>query len=350
MYATREIVQGATDQTWSPAELSRIDRAIAAGSEDIEGACHRHFYPITGSILLDWPDAQSQFGPSWTLWLGRNDVWSVSSVSSGGVALAAADYVLRGGFDRDGDPPYSRIEIADSSEASWNSTSYGPHQSIDVHGVFGWNATRDVALLSGAVSSSATSISVYAVTDPSRIGVGATLVIGTERVTVTGRSMSDTALDVGGSGVTASVADTLLPITGSETVAVGETILVGSERMIVTDVLPTALVVRRAVHGTTLSAHSPGAPIYAPWTLSVIRAELGTAGAPHSDGDVVSAWIPPSLIEQYVAAYAIASVSDMAGAYARPGGPGDASRSEITGAGVSSLRAQAVARYRRKGR
>jgi hypothetical protein len=348
-YCTRDIVQGATDQTWSPRDITRLDRAIAAASDATDAICHRRFFPWTGTITFDWPDQLTQPGPNRTLWLGQYSIHTPTSITSGGTVIPSSGYILRGGLDDGASAPYSRIEIDQSSSYAWEGGTSGSQQSIMITGIWGWNTQTPAASLAEDLDLTETGVDITSVTDPSRISVGTVLTIGSERMTITDTRMITTgqALTV---GITASSADTLLTIASTAAISPGQIILIGSERMLVTDVTPTTMVVRRAHNGTALAIHAISSTVYAPWSLVVSRGATGSTVATHTSGTAITAWVPPALVEQHTISHAVAGVSDMAGAYARPAGSGSAVRPETTGAGLYGLASQLRVAYGRSGR
>jgi hypothetical protein len=344
-YCTREMVQGATDQTWSPREADRIDRAVAAASRVADRECLREFGPWYGTSEFDWPD-QYRHAPSWKLPLYDQTLISVTSITSGGAVIPAAGYILRRS-GRTG--PYMSVEIQRGSSYAWESGQSTQQNAISVTGVWGYSLDSvSAGVLGEDLDLTETGVDITAVTRPDVLGTGALLIVGTELMVVTGRTMVATGQTVLSANMTASSADTLVTVTSTASITPGEILLCGAERMLVRDKTAATLIVQRAYSGTTLATHAIGAALNAPWSLTVQRASQGSTPATHLTGAPVLVWQAPELVQQFVTAHAVAAVSDMAGAYARPAGPGDARRPSTTWNGVSTARDEMVRALGRK--
>lgn len=344
-YATREQVQDSLEIMHTARSASLIDAALEAATPSVESLLHRRFYPETKTVTFDWPS--NLYTPSWQLLLGDNEIVSLTTLTAGGVVIPATDYFLRRWDNRD-EPPYQYIEIDRSSSAAFQAGTTS-QRAIEAYGVFGHNAT-DTSVAGGylgiGINSSTTSLRINPSGGVFTIGVGSIIVIGTERMIVTSRAMTDTTENVQ-STMTASVADTLVDVTNGSWFSVGETILVDAERMRIVDIAGNNLIVIRAWDGSTLAAHSALADVYASWSFTASRGALGSTAAAHSSADLVYVHKFPGLINELAKAEAVVMLEQNSSAYARVVGAGSSAR-ESVGKGLEDLRARAVTAYGRK--
>lgn len=305
-YATREDVQRALDGATTARTNAAIDRLIDAASRGIDDDCARRFYPVAATKYWQWPDVQ--MGRSYRLWLDDNELLSVTSVATGGATLAPSAFLLEP--NRSG-PPYSRIEIdlGSGSAAFGGGSTF--QQAIGITGVFGYtNATIPAGTLVGTISSSATTLQV---SDGSLVGVGDTLLIGSEYMQVTDRRMVDSGQAITGTvGAAANVVT--LTVSNGAGFDVGEVLLLDSEQMLITDIAGNALTVKRAWNGTVLAAHT-STEVWVSRTLLVTRATLGTTAAAHTSGVAVARHAPPSLVRQLAIATTMDALQQEGSAY-----------------------------------
>ena len=339
-YATREQVKRALDSAETARNDAQVDRAIESSSRSVEGYLHRRFYPQLATRVFDWPNGQH--ARPWRLWLDADEVASVTALVSGGVTIPASDYFLE---PANSGPPYNRIEIDLDSSAAF--ASAGTHQrSISVTGVFMGCPpdTSPAGELAEALDGVETDVDV---TDSGIIGVGHIILADTERMIVTGKAMLDTGQNA--SALTASNADQAITGITAGTIKLGETILVNSERMLVVDVAGTTVVVRRAWDGSTLAAHSGGADIFAPRTLTVARGALGTSAAAHSSAAPLTRHVVPGLVVDLTVGESVNRLQQEGSGYARLIGEGETAK-EGTGRGLWELRRDAYTAHGRKAR
>jgi hypothetical protein len=340
---TREDVARATDQKETARNWASVDRAIEAAADSVSSLCNRDFIPFTGTRYLDWPDLNRS--RPWRLWLNRNEVISVTSLVVSGTALTQnVDYFLRRSDGKD-EPPYTHIEINRLGSAALAAGQ----RSVALTGQFGHSAnTTPTGALAEALDASETAVDV---TNSAGVGVGDLLLVDSERMAVTDKTMLDTGVDIDAAdSLTASTGDvsiTLSTTTGAPNV--GETILIDSERMLVVDTAGVVLTVKRAWDGSTLAAHTAGASIYAPRTLTVLRGAQGTLTATHSLSATVSRHVWPGIVRQLAVGEAIAWGEQEGAAWARTAGSGDNER-EVSGRGLTVLRDQVRAAYGRNAR
>lgn len=318
----------------------QVDSALAAATNQILGLTHRRFYPTVASRWFDGP--LEQLSSSWRLWLGRHELISATAVIVDGVTLGTGDYFLR---PEDG-PPYTRIEINWDSSAGFVSGQ----RKIQIDGEFGHSAdTAAAGTLTAAVTT--TTATTLSLSDSAAVGVGDLVCAGTERMTVTEKSMADTGVNIDpADSLTASPADVQITLsTATAAPVVGETILIDAERMLVVDRAGLAAVVKRAWDGSVLAAHAGGADIYAPRTATVERGVLGTTAATHLLSAAVTRHVPPPLISAYAVAEAMNTLLNEGSGYARTAGAGENAR-EYWGRALSGLRDQVLAAYGRQAR
>lgn len=349
VYATREEVMRALDVKLTARNSAQIDRVLASASRDVEDLCHRvTFAPTIASKSFDYPGPQ--VGRPWRLWLDANELISVTTLTSGGVAIAAPDFLLE---PNEYGPPYNRIEINLGSSAAFSSGD--THQrAITVTGLWGYrNDETTVGTLTTAVATTtATTVAVDAPASAA-LGVGSVLRVDTERLLVTGRAMADTGQNVGGSGLTAQANSVTLTVTDGTAYNIDEILLIESERMLIVDIAGNQLTVKRGWDGSVLAAHAAGVDIYAPRTLTVTRGALGTTAATHTISTAVARWDPPGPVRDLVIAETIARINNEQAGYAktlRSGESGSGSERNRDQKGVDRLREQVYNSHGRKGR
>lgn len=336
-YTTRERVAEALDFRETAHAARRIDRSVRAATEAVHGMLRRRFYPTYATRTVDYPDRSSATYD--TIYLdGAGELISADSVISGGSTIAEPDRYLR----PDNGPPYDRIVLPSSA---WIPGTGAGYRSVSITGLWGHSNTTEAAgALSGGVNASTTTWTVTAA-GSAAIGVGDLLERGSERVTVVGRTQTDTGQNLG-ANLAASMAADAVSVGSGVAFAVGEIITIGTERMLVLDILGNALSVVRAYDGSTLAAHTAGADVYAPRALTVARGAVGTSAATQADGAAVLRWVPPALICQLATAEAQVMLVNEGAAYARTAGAGENQR--MVGASqLKMLRDQACAEYRR---
>ncbi|MCG0065033.1 hypothetical protein L0F81_17310 [Streptomyces tricolor] len=343
-YATREEVKAELDVKETSRSNQRIDRALEDASRRVEGLMHRRFYPVQATRYFDWPARPGAYTP-WVLRLDDNELISVTTLASGGTVISSSDYNLEP--NRSG-PPFSRVEIKLSSSAAYGGgDTY--QRDVQITGLWGYRNTETTAgTLAEALDATETGVDVDAATSAA-VGVGSVLRIDSERMLVTGRSQLSTGQTLGGAGLTNINNSVTVAVQSGTAFAAGEVILIDAERMLVEDVVGNNLIVRRAWDGSTIAAHTAGATIYAPRTLTVTRGALGTSVDPHATGSTVHLWTPPGPIRQLTIAEALTDLLQGRSGYARTAGSGESER-EMSGRGLKDLRAAVYAECGRKAR
>lgn len=338
-YANVEDIKNALDVLETARAETQIYRALHSASDSVEGLCHRRFYPEIATRFFDWPNRQ--YARPWRLWLDTNTLISVTTLSSGGTTIDAADFFLRRSDQRD-EPPFTHIEIDLDSNAAFGGGD--THQrDISITGLFGyWDEDESAGALAEELDASETGVDV---TDGSLVGVGDLIRVGDERMAVTGRAFLDSGEDL--TAAVSSASSTTIPVDDGSTFHEGETILIGGERMLIVDIAANDLVVKRAWDGTTLESHLDNANVFVSRLLTVVRGALGTTAAAHSTAAPVTRHHVPPLVRDLTIAEAMSRLVQERTAYARTIGVGEGER-EVRGVGLADLREQARTEYGRK--
>ncbi len=314
-----------------------IDDALLAAGEKIHGTLHGFFYPLKATRRFDWPNRLS--GRTWRLWLDQWVLQSITSITSGGVAMDLDD-VLK--YPQPDVAPWNRIEIDRSASTAFTAAAT-EQQAIVIVGVYGTpGRTVSRGTLESAVSNSTTT--TVDVTD-GRIEVGHAILVGSEYMLVRERSALDTTQNIGAALDDSPATDTVAVSDGSLFVR-GETILVGSERMWVRDVVGNNLIVRRGADGSTIDSHLINTDVYAFRRLTVDRAIWGYTASSHSDSVPVSVYQPPNLIQTLARAEAQNILLQESSGWSRTSGSGEAER-ETSGRALRNLWVEACSTYGR---
>jgi hypothetical protein len=341
-YATREDVKRALNVAETARNDGQIDRAIESGSRSVEGLLHRVFRPVKAVRFFDWPN--KQYAKSWRLWLGADEVISITTLTAGGVVIPAADYNLE---PINLGPPYDRIEIDLSSSAAFSAGST-PQRSVSADGLFGFDNTEErVGQLVDTLAADETDTANITFTT-ARIGVGDVFRIDNERVIVTGRTLVDTTQNTG-NALTATAADKIVQVTNGTAFGAEQVILVDAERMLVTDVAGNNVIVKRAWDGSALATHSSAADIFSLTGVDVARAQLGTTLASHSGGAAVMRHVVPGLVRELCIAEALNTYEQETSGYARTVGEGETEQA-VDGRGLRDIRQYAKQRFGRQAR
>lgn len=343
-YATREEVKAELDVKETARSNTRIDRALADATDAVHGLTHRTFYPVLTTRRFDWPPRSG--ATPWILRLNKNEIVTLSSLTSGTVTITPDQYLLRRADDLD-EPPYTRIELRlDASASFGQGNTY--QEDIAATGLFGYrNDETALGVTVEALDATETGIDVDAATSAGA-GVGSLLRIDSERVIVRERQQLDTGQTLGADLTNLNNATAVGVQTGTA-YAPGEVILINAEKMRVDDIAGNTLIVTRAWDGSTIAAHTADAVIYAPRSLTVERGALGTTAAVHSTGAPVARWDAPGGVRQLCLAEALVDLLQGRSGYARTAGSGDSER-EASGKGIADLRDRVYTAYGRKAR
>lgn len=298
VYTTRETLKRALDIEETARNSRNIDRAIESAARRIDGLCHRIFYPRIETKYFDWPNGQNAV--PWRLWLDDTELISVTTFTSGGTVIPAANYNLES--SRVG-PPYNRVEV-DISTSSALSSGSTPQQAIAILGLWGYtNDEVTVGVTVEAMDASETGLDVDAATS-AEVGVGSLLRLDDERLLVTNRQQLATGQTLV-AGLTTAKNDVSISVASGAAFAIDELITIDSERMLIVDITGNTLTVIRSYDGSVLATHAIGATIYAPRTLTVKRGAFGTTAATHALGATINMWYPPPSVRQLNTAEAI---------------------------------------------
>jgi hypothetical protein len=327
LYAGRDEVKSVLNVKTTARDNKKVDRAIDTASDLIEGMLHRKFYPETTSHYFSGSDFQVTSAGE--LYLYGYDLISVTSMLLNSVAVTYTDYFV--------------LDVEDANDFPVSLTTINETDEILITGVFGY-PTEDIleTTLVGAINSSVTSLDIL---DSSVIDVGNTIKIDDEYLKVTEKLQKTSSQTT--QGALASQASVVtVPVTSGTGFSVGEVILIDAEKMLIVDIAGNNLIVERNYDGSVLASHTISTTIYVPRTLQVVRAQLGTTAASHSDLDNVFKLTPPSLINSLCVAEAINIMEQQKSGYARTIGQGEGTR-EVSGRGLSDIRKAAQTNYRR---
>jgi hypothetical protein len=321
----------------------QVDDALQTWSRIVEKKCQRPggLFPTLRTVYMDWPDID-QSTTSWRLWVGPDELISLSTLTSGGTLITGP--LLE---PNDVGPPYSQIQLnrAGSQFLGGGDT---PQRDVAAYGWYGWNDDQAPAGTLSAIVSS-TSATTITTSNSSLVGVGDQLIIDSERMVVTDRAMATTAQTIT-ADVAAQASTVGVTVSSGAAFGAGETILIDSERMRIVDIAGNLLTVKRQWDGSVLQAHTSGATVYAPRLLTVERGTQGTTAATHSNGAAVWRWKAPPEAQALVAAEAQNQIAQEHSNYARQIGSGEFAR-EVSARGLKDLRDQVYKTpLRRRGR
>ncbi len=336
-YCTREDVQRALNIADTPRLNGVIDRAVQSGARTVEGALHRRFYPETKTVLFDQP------GDGIRLWLDELELAAAPTqlLAAGLPMVNGLDYFMR---PKSG-PPYAWIEAAYNAVTFWQSQAT-PQAAISVTGDFGHPTDNvSVTTLAGSITASATSLFL---SDSSAAGVGALVLIDSERMIISDKTMSSTTATIT-ADIASAKSTVALTVSNGALINQGEMILIDSERMQVSYVTGNTVTVERAVNGSALATHTSGATIYAPRQATVLRGRLGTTAASHSSSAVIYRLQAPSQVREANLALAITETQQALGAYTQQLGSGQTSRASA-GQDAAAVLDAAYVTYGRKAR
>jgi hypothetical protein len=277
---------------------ARVDPLILGDIEShtqaVQALLHRKFYPVIDTRYFNWPYLQYAWPE--TLHLAQHELISVTQLTSGGNVIPPGNYQLE---PRNEGPPYDQIELDLSTSSAFGGSAGTWQWNIAVTGVFGaCNSTVPGGALAAGINDTVTTLTV---TDSSLVGVGPAILIDSEYMTVEAKAMASTGTTIGGN-LAVSQAGTTVPVADGTKINAGETILIDAERMLVTDIAGNNALVKRAYDGTVLAAHTSGATVYAPRTLTVVRGCWGTTPASHSTAAAVLKHQVPALVRDLTVA------------------------------------------------
>lgn len=344
-YATREDVRAVPDVSFSARADPKIDRAVQDASTRVDKQLHRVFYCTEATHYFDWPNFQMAY--PWEYWL---DQWEIADatvnvpvVTSGGILIPAAACNFE---PVNSGPPYTSLQLRRDMPYSFGNGPT-PQRDVAIAATYGyWTLTAPAGQLAAAVTD--TTGTAITVTDGAAAGVGDSILIGTERMLLTGKRMADTGQTQISGLTSAKDSDVTLTVPDGAAIEVGETLLLDSERVLVTDAAGDSLTVKRAWDGTILAAHA-SATIYAPRQWTVVRGSQGSTAATHLDGTTVLLSVVPSTAKDLTLAEALVQLKNEPGAFAQSQGSGPSKQGGI-GGNLPDLRDQAYTALGRKAR
>src|SRR3990170_5141125 len=354
-YATREQVKRAGDIKRSDQD-TQVDRHIEAASRHIDrilGLREGVFIPKTQTRNFEWPQdaaVEDRHRNGYTLYLDEHLI-SISSVTRDGdtaTAVPTADVFLEPANEG---PPYTRLELDRSStdaNATFASTISTTNQrAVRVAGSWGYkSATEAAGTVSSGLASDAAATS-FVCSNASLIGVGDTLLIGTEQVFVSGRAFAALgAILVNDAAITADMADNTITVDGSHGLVAGEIIKLDSEELYIRSVATNVLSVIRAYNGTALAAHADDTAVQIARTLTIVRGVNGTTAAVHANAVAVNKYAVPKDVNEYVVARSLHTFRQDEGGWTGVVGAGE-SAIEMRGRILAQMEAALMMKYDR---
>lgn len=340
-YTTREAVKGAMESAGGRDLDRQVDRLIPQVSREVDS--------ILGTRLI--PKTETRVLPYSRRWVRGNklffdaDLISLTSLKDQGGARTLVEgthFILQ---PENHGPPYSWAEILASQGVSFEAAATTPQQSFEITGQWAtWSETAAAGELGAAIAdASSTAVQVK---DGSLVGVGDTLLIGTEQLFVGGRDSIDLGVNLAADLASDDSDETVTLGDPMDDLQEGEVIRIGSERMLVTDVdSATSVQVERAYDGTTLAAHSSGADIFVFRRYAVERGVNGTTAAAHDDDTAIRRYVAPPAIEGLVTAEVIAAFMQGRSGWGRTAG--GERQIELSGRALKDLRGRRMGAYRR---
>lgn len=342
-YCTREQVRRAIDVKLASYSNDQIDRAIISAAEVVEGFAQRKFYPSDKTAKFDWPNYSLAY--PWRVWLDDNELAAPATSVVSGTFLAVPIVIPINAIifqPINSGPPYSSIELRRDLNNSFGS-GQTPQLDIGITGTFGyWTKTRAAGTLAATCQAADLTISV---SDSVSVGVGDVLIAGTERMIVVDSNFVDTTVSFSGLS-NASAQDTIVMVPDGTKFTSGEVLMIDAEWIQVLQIMANTMIVKRAVEGSVLSAHT-GGTLWARRSLSVLRGQLGTTAAIHNSAVALTVSIVPSLARQLAIAESLVWLTQEPGAYGGASAPaklvsvnrgGFAVAEQIAGAGLLDLR------------
>ena len=314
---TREDVRRALDVKQSSYTNSKVDRAICAATDAVEGLTQRKFYPLDTTRKWDWPNFQYSY--PWKLWLDSYELAAPPTLITTGsllpvpIVIPINNVILHPVNEG---PPFTRIELRRdlNSAFGYNTT---PQLDIAITGTYGyWMKTRPAGTLAASVAPGDLTITVG---DGDSVGVGDVAIIDSERMIVTDSQFIDTTISYSGLS-SASAKDNIVMVADGTKFTTGEVVQVDSEWFLILSINGNSLVVKRAWDGSILSEHG-GGTLYARRKLSVIRGALGTTAASHSNGAAIVVNDVPALAKELGIAEALVWLTQEPNAYGGASAP-----------------------------
>lgn len=294
-YCTREDVKRAVGATGSSRD-GLIDQHISAASRTIDRRMGKRvaaFFPETATHTFAAPQRPAANARLLRL---DEDLLAITSLktSNGTVTIATDDYFLE---PNNTGPPFRRIEIDLGDNVASGAVFQGDdsrQRAVEVEGRWGYSEDTEAAGTvcdSGGINSTATSLLV---SDGSLIGVGQTLLIGTEAIFVSGRiNAAEENGDLLNGALTATQSQVSITVDDGSRYNAGEVILVDSERMFIESISGNVLTVIRQYDASVLASHANNTAVHVFRTLTIVRAVHGTTAASHAQAAAITKYAPP---------------------------------------------------------
>lgn len=330
VYCSRRDVKLALDPEGTAKNDAQIDRLIEASSRSIDLMCRRPFgfYPQIDTRTFDYPDPWGS-NTTYKLWLGENEMVSISSLDSAGVTLPPTDYFLR----PDNRPPANRVELNRDTSSAWGASGAG-QRTISISGVFGYPTTDK--LLGSLSANLLIGDTTTRFQGSEQIDIGDLLRVEDEYLQVTSKSWFASTATLF-NDLDPSRNDQVLQLDSTTGFSAGATLLIDAEQMLVTAVAGTTLVVKRDRNGSTLAAHTAaGATLYLDTLIGVERGLLGTVAAGHTAKPVYQQKFPAP-VSQLCIGETLDALQQEASAFARTVGSGEAEH-QIGGQALAAMR------------
>lgn len=347
-YCTRESVKRALDVKLTTRSDQQVDEAIQEGSEGAEGLLHRKFYPELATKYFDWPNFQGTY--PWKLYLDDNELADITVtppvLTSGGNVIDPTT-IFWG--DSRYSPPYTKLELNRASSSNFGQGNT-PQRDVGLTGVYGyWIKSSPSGSLAVAVTdTTGTTITVNSQCTVAA-GVGDNIVIDSERMLVTDKTMVSSGQNQVSGLTTANTADVALGVSDGTKFSVYETLLLDSERLFVEDIAGNTLTVKRAWDGSVLAAHGSSSTVYALRNLTVVRGALGTTATTHLVNTAAVVAVYPSLVSQLSRAYALYQILGEKSGYSMTRGAGNQKQTQV-GASIPDIEDRCYQRYGRQAR
>ena len=206
----------------------------------------------------------------------------------------------------DDGPPYNTLW----SDNGFNVNGTNPLRSVGSTGVYGYRIDER------SVTTTVTNLANTTVDigDSSRVGIGSLIRIGAERLVVTRKGWLNSG-NLVAINLDAEEYTDRFSVTSGAAYNVGEELLIESEQMLITDIVSNQLIVKRAINGTAIAAHSAVTVLSVDRRLTVERAVLGSTATDTALGASLYLFLFPSLVRQLCKAEALTIIQQDAASY-----------------------------------
>jgi len=200
---------------------------------------------------------------------------SVTSITNGGAAMAASDYLLKPYGRRWKQGPYHAIELYDQgSVGGWSLLDKG----VAITGKWGM-FDNPVDLEANITSADSTNTSLT-VTDGSKCGPGMVMLVESEQMVATGTGAATSTTATLNGAIDDAVEEIVL--SNGALVNSGEILKVDFEQMKCLEVSGNTIQVQRGWANSKRASHLTGATVYAYRTFTITRGANGTTAATHA--------------------------------------------------------------------